>query len=610
MRTLGVVFRQLGERISRKRTEAKRTILISGAALLALGMTYLGTNLLRSDETVQAANLNNLSAVAPFIPPDIDEQYQSDSLQSDQFPAVDHPNNVATSAASIVENAEPLPSMKINDNGVHVESDIAVSPCDPDFVAVTANYMDPQIGTYKARVDISHDGGQSFSKVLITGFPPDVYRQVDPVLTFSQDCSLYYAALVQGGDRYATGGFFVVRSHDGISWETPKLVAAPSSDFSLDKPWITASETDSRLVVCGTHLLRSGGWRIYCTQSPDGNNWSNEFPLPDPSQIYNTAAEPKFGLDGSLYIASFSFDNATVVDTVVYRLEGDGTLSQRIVARQPYFSLGLGFMPGLIDDGSRLHLTWSDSYKLWHAISTDRGDSWSVEALGDSPGVRFIQSMNCQGPNGELVIGSYAFRPVDNTFQLHLLPLSTGLWYPVSPRFPLFGNINDRYYWWGAIGDYNDCDNNHNPQEPGVFTSFTANVNIYTSGARLEPWGSAPVTAIVFRPISGTIGSGAINVLNQGLSDGQFQAADYSKVDQSCPDLSGIPTAPVTVPARRYGQIPIAVGFDVAASDKWCEYSARIVSLENGQSENGRLRAWQGEPSRIFLPQVERNSLP
>src|SRR5262249_21937527 len=130
------------------------------------------------------------------------------------------------------------------------EQNIVVNPTDGQNVVTSAN--DYRAG-FEEFMYVSHDGGQTFSNVLLPGWDTatggtgqftHVQAGGDPVLAFAPNGTLYFSALVYdfSQSNQTPSGVAVAVSHDGgDSWSTPVMVFyTASTNYFNDKEWIAA----------------------------------------------------------------------------------------------------------------------------------------------------------------------------------------------------------------------------------------------------------------------------------------------------------------------------------------------------------------------------------
>jgi photosystem II stability/assembly factor-like uncharacterized protein len=195
--------------------------------------------------------------------------------------------------------------------GIAEETSVAVNPRDPRQILVSWI----QDGRASDLVMASHDGGRSFSRILIPGLSActggEAQVASDPGVAFAADGSVaYFSGVVASGlseTSFAPSSSMVVsRSFDGgVSWSVPSVIQPPTGVY-WDKP-ILSVDPGQPARAFYTYDLRiapdfTSGYSLLSTTTDGGQTWSAPQKLYDPhtSDSWPANSEILVNRDGSL----------------------------------------------------------------------------------------------------------------------------------------------------------------------------------------------------------------------------------------------------------------------------------------------------------------------
>jgi len=233
-------------------------------------------------------------------------------------------------------------------NNDHSESWIAVDPTNPNhLVAVTKFFFDPQYYLFHVGVQVSRDGGRSWTDAILPGFdcrsaPKNSWTDTsDPVVGFDSRGSAYSAVLAFNLQYNSTGAqsnccpaaeISVVKSIDGgLHWRVANggqpLAVYPTSDVTPDKQWMAVDSNPHSpfrdYVYVGWTVFDSNGGEIWFSMSKDrGAHFTAPVMISNPSTDgpFSTFVFLGTGPDGTLYSAYTSFPNPNTSQADVWLL--------------------------------------------------------------------------------------------------------------------------------------------------------------------------------------------------------------------------------------------------------------------------------------------------
>jgi hypothetical protein len=194
--------------------------------------------------------------------------------------------------------------------GFAQESSVAVNPRNPRQILVSWI----QDGRATDLVMASHDGGRSFSRVLVPGLSACTGGTFsvasDPGVEFSADGRMaYFTAIVvdnPASEEAANTSMVVSRSFDGgFSWSVPNVVQPPTGQF-WDLPRLTADPRQPKKAYYVYDLRKPpgffSGYSVLSTTTNGGQTWSAPRKLYDPhtSNSWPGISKILVNRDGSL----------------------------------------------------------------------------------------------------------------------------------------------------------------------------------------------------------------------------------------------------------------------------------------------------------------------
>jgi hypothetical protein len=198
------------------------------------------------------------------------------------------------------------------------EQNIVINPTNGKNVVTSAN--DYRLG-FQAFIYFSTDGGNTFTDVLLPGWDlatggqglfTHVQAGGDPVLAFSPEGVLYYAALVYDfsfTNRTPSGVAVAVSRDGGATWSAPVMLHYESSNaFFNDKDWIAAG-TGGNVYVTWTLFKSNNGHGYISSQIVEsvshnfGSTWSDPIAVSDGAHPFDQGSSPAVAPDGTVYVA-------------------------------------------------------------------------------------------------------------------------------------------------------------------------------------------------------------------------------------------------------------------------------------------------------------------
>jgi hypothetical protein len=303
-------------------------------------------------------------------------------------------------------------------NNDHSESWIVVDPTNPDhLVAVTKFFFDPQYYLFHVGVQVSRDGGRSWSNAILPGFdchsaPRNSWSDTsDPVVAFDSEGNLYSAVLAFNLQYNSTGDqsnccpaaeVSIVKSTDGGGrWTVANggqpLAFFPTSDVTPDKQWIAVDSNPNspfkNYVYVGWTVFDSNGAEIWFSVSRDqGEHFTVPVMISNSSTDgpSNTFVFLGTGPDGTLYAAYTSFPNPNTSQADVWVLKsGDGgqtfapaTMAASFLGSSTFDLPNTTFRDGISDNFA----VDSTTGHLLLALEVDSGSGLDVELTESTNG--------------------------------------------------------------------------------------------------------------------------------------------------------------------------------------------------------------------------------
>jgi len=308
-------------------------------------------------------------------------------------------------------------------NNDHSESWIAVDPTNAQhLVAVTKFFFDPEYYLFHVGVQVSKDGGRSWTDSILPGFdcrsaPKNSWTDTtDPVVAFDSEGSVFSAVLAFNYQYNSTGAqssgspadeISVAKSTDGgIHWTVANggqpLAFYPTSDVSPDKQWIAVDSNPHspfrNYVYVGWTVFDSNGAEIWFSMSKDmGAHFTAPVMISSPSTdgASNTYVFLGTGPDGTLYSIYTSFPNPNTSQADIWLLTshdggrsfGPPTMAASFYALSTFDLPNTTFRDGISDnfavDPVTGHLLLALEVDSGSALdvqlteSTNGGGSWS-----------------------------------------------------------------------------------------------------------------------------------------------------------------------------------------------------------------------------------------
>src|SRR6266568_3332724 len=298
-----------------------------------------------------------------------------------------------------------------------VEPTIAIDPRNPSIIVAGA--QDLRLvsagehrwhGFYR-----STDGGQTWTNILLPGFPGDTSPEgitsplrgwdatSDPVLTFDRNGNLYYTGLVlniTANSFIPNTGLFVAKfTNDGATYFSTTLISA---GIFPDKPWIVADTTggafDGNVYVAYDANLTATSFfgTLFIRSTDGGQTWSAPFytPADETGELAGMAIDSS----GNVYVSADAFDAVTEnflgYIEVTKITNGGTTVAGTTRAVNPAFLIpsplpGGNFraftIPQMAADQNGVYLVWDDfrtgNSNVFFTRSVDGGTTWSAPMM-------------------------------------------------------------------------------------------------------------------------------------------------------------------------------------------------------------------------------------
>jgi hypothetical protein len=277
----------------------------------------------------------------------------------------------------------------------YVEPSVAISPRDPNRVAVAAIRVD-ESGEWRVFAFHSSDGGQTWSPSSLPGID-GAYVIADPWLYWSGSGTLYLVvlALRTTADGIERGLVYIYRSADqGESWSAPTMLPH-GTPGSFDRPVIDGIiEKDGveHLAIFATppsvYRSRAGGEGFHepALVLDDGRN--------------NIMGAGTLALDGAAVITWMALENEPVAPLIVGRMDTLGAVVQTMLDSTAVWrgaSIVAADRSGESSLRGSLYAIWTsdtrgevDTPEVLFASSLDGGRTWSpATVLSDPSKLRF-----------------------------------------------------------------------------------------------------------------------------------------------------------------------------------------------------------------------------
>jgi hypothetical protein len=320
--------------------------------------------------------------------------------------------------------AEPDTSLVLRGpTGRMAEPTVAVSPQDPDLVAVAADpYLDPT----RIQVVVSRDGGRTWTPP-VTVRPPGFAKSFDPDLAFTRSGDL----LISGGASQTGRAFCQPDSAVFLARVRPEwrarpsyeLVVPPRRGIYVDRPGLAHDPASGLTAVSWT---RSSGRGAECLAVPrrsttllawrrgDGGNFTTlRVPVPKAA-----AYGSELAVDGPsrVRVAVASWDTAgrQVVSVIGLDLDRGTRYANTIIpaGRRPSLSLGRGFPLNLsvvsiaaVDGRFAIAWTQAKGQRIVSMVATTgaASSSWQVRPGPSGSGTPLLPTI-ALGPGGTAVL--------------------------------------------------------------------------------------------------------------------------------------------------------------------------------------------------------------
>ncbi|HWF52509.1 MAG TPA: sialidase family protein [Solirubrobacteraceae bacterium] len=182
---------------------------------------------------------------------------------------------------------------------------LARDPVEPAVLAV-ANRVDTPL--YSCALDVSRDGGRTWSAVRVPIAPGEQRKCYAPDVTFARDGTLYMSYLtLRGAGNVPHAAWLVHSTHGGRTLSAPRrvlgplafqtrLTADPARPRRLYLTWLQASGT-------GLYRYTTPGNPIEVMRSDDGGaHWSAPVRVSSPARLRVVSPVPVVGPHGVLYV--------------------------------------------------------------------------------------------------------------------------------------------------------------------------------------------------------------------------------------------------------------------------------------------------------------------
>lgn len=326
---------------------------------------------------------------------------------------------------ALVHPADVRISPTLNWNG---ESNLVVDPHHPDRMVV--GWMSRISGRTSIATSRSLDGGLTWSAPVALPHMLPGQVSADPTFVWLPDGTVIAGYVDYDNVAFSTGGLYVCRSTDGVTWDTPSFVASVATpDRPVDRPWLVYDSSNGphagRLyAVTKKQVDAVRPFRLYLTWSDDrGHTWTPQKTIDDAIPVganLQAMAVPGIAADGTLRIAYLSYDPASALFpryVVLSSSDGGVTLVPRIAAVLPanaglaatdtlyQYSFTLGCHPRA---ASIVTLAWTDARNgdpdIYGCTSMDGGVTWNAPVrVNDDPlgnGVGQDMVSGAWAPNG------------------------------------------------------------------------------------------------------------------------------------------------------------------------------------------------------------------
>jgi hypothetical protein len=195
------------------------------------------------------------------------------------------------------------------------EPTLTFDPLNPQIVLAAAK--DWRTGPKQVWYYRSTDGGATWADGHIDSLPGELPNQSDPVITFDNTGTAYFALIVYNQNDLTVGGIFVVSSHDaGLTWGKPSLVSANNDTLFNDKEWIVvdnSSNPSTRGTIYVTWTLftklspnRERGDIVISRSTDGGVTFSPNKIVSLPAQDNNQGSYPVVGPNGEVYVLYYT----------------------------------------------------------------------------------------------------------------------------------------------------------------------------------------------------------------------------------------------------------------------------------------------------------------
>ncbi len=285
----------------------------------------------------------------------------------------------------------------------HNEPSIAVNPANRDnLVAGSNDYREGGSNNIAAYYYVSDDGGQTWANGKLPGLATPPVIQGDMAVAFGPNNWVYYNFLnfVRTGSNSQEGVWASASSDGGHHWGNPVLVADGFSQYSVDKEYIIADNSNSayrgNVYSCWTNFGSPTG--IHFNRSTNnGTSWSS------PATYIGTGndqgCDPAVGPNGEVYVAfsGNSGGNAIVLNKSTnggVSFTGPTRISGLVDIGSPPGGYRASSFPSIAANPTNgtLHVVWpavngSDPADIMYSRSINGGSTWSTPIkLNDDSG--------------------------------------------------------------------------------------------------------------------------------------------------------------------------------------------------------------------------------